>query len=231
MMAAIARVVRYEWVRWRGRRSTWGVAAFFVAGTFLYGQVAKTLGGAGVIPGGGEAGGYHLAYRTAAAMLRLAGIFALAWGAFAIAPETEAGRHRMPLLRVSRAAFVAGKAVFLAAVCAALATVILLVSLGVGAWAHGLRGIHVGTIVIHSGGELLASGLIATLLTFAPLAALVALGVAISAVSRSGEMALLFSLMAAALLWGLSFEPHGAPFLSSRHTDGPLRSPRAGARG
>jgi len=223
----IARVLALEWRLWKHRRAGGVIAASVPAATILYALLARSLSGTG-LPGtalptdGSGAAGYALAFHTMRAMARLLAIVAVAWGAFAIAPEIESGRHRLALLRVSRGAWFAGKSLFPAAVAAALLGVATVISLAAGAWCYSLGGIRAGGFEIQSGGALFASALAAALLMVVSLATLVAFGAAMSAHARSGEMALFLALAGLAILWGVSLLPGAEHVVFIAKADWPL---------
>ena len=197
------------------------VSCFFPLAAVLYALLLHALArtgvtGASLLSTEGGAPGYALAFRSAGAIFRLVAIFALASGAFAIAPELESGRHRMPLLHAARGAWLAGKGAFLGVLGAAVLALVMASALATGAATCHLQGIEAGGLVIHSNTALFGSALAATLLAILPLATFVLLGVAVSTLARSGELALLFALVAVTILWGLSLLPGvgGTIFLS-----------------
>jgi ABC-type transport system involved in multi-copper enzyme maturation permease subunit len=209
----IGRILRVESIQWFARRESQFALAFLLLATVGYAMLLRVLLESDLVPAavslftGTEPTGFHLAFTATRALLRLLALFLLLWGSTAIAGELEQGTLRMPLLHVPRLAFPLGKMVFFAAVAAVLAFAILGLSLAVGAWAFGLASVDVGRVTVQARSHLVATGLLATLLTLLPLWSVLALGLCMSCLVRSSQLALTLAIVCALVLWAASLLP------------------------
>jgi ABC-type transport system involved in multi-copper enzyme maturation permease subunit len=206
----IGRALRLEWGRFRARRETRAAALFLLLGTVGYGLLLRAVGGSG-LPGaalvGAEPSGFHLAYKTARGIVPLLALFLLLWSAGSIASELESGTLRAPLLRLPRPAVALGKAALYVAAAAVLLGVIFALGLALGALTFGLHAVTADSIVLHTAGALLGSGLLGALLTLLPLASVVALGICASCLTRTAHAALTLALIVACVLWAATLLP------------------------
>lgn len=211
----IARLLRLEWAKWSTRREVRGGLIFLVGGVVAYGLLLRGLAESNLqLPalGGVEPSGFHVAYRALRAMLTPLGLLLLLWSAGSIAGEIETGTARAVLLRVPRASYALGKAVLLIAVVGSLLVTMLAAALVTGAAAFGLGAVRAGSVVLHGAGDLLLSGVLASLLTVPPLASLLAVGLCASCVARSQAAAQTLAIGAAFALWAASLVPALEPW-------------------
>lgn len=213
MGGLILKVLHVEWIQWSSRRESRFSVLFLLVATAGYGALVAFLLETDLAPAavslitGTEPTGFHLAYTTVHAVARAIVLFTLLWASTSVAGELEQGTLRMPLLRVPRAAFPLGKALFFWSVAAVLTVLVLLVALVVGAWSFGLESVDVGRVTVQSRGDLAVSGAVAVLLTWLPLGSVVALGVCMSCFARSAQLALTLSISGLIVLWGAGLVP------------------------
>jgi ABC-type transport system involved in multi-copper enzyme maturation permease subunit len=200
------RLLAWEWLQWSTRKDVRIAIAGLCLGSLVWSWLGAIAVRSELVPAflsGSDATGFALAYRSMRGLVALLSLFVLLWSAASIAAELESGQLRAPLLRLRRAEFVLGKALHLWLVSSAILLALLALSWLAGAAFFGLHGVHVGPLTVHSGKGLAVSGLAAVVLTAAPMAALIALGVAISASCGGSRAATMLALCAVAAIWAL----------------------------
>jgi ABC-type transport system involved in multi-copper enzyme maturation permease subunit len=200
------RLLAWEWLLWSTRKDVRIAVAALGLGSLLWSWLGAIAVQSDFVPAflsGSDATGFVLAYRSMRGLVALLTLFVLLWSSASIAAELESGQLRAPLLRVRRSEFVLSKALHLWLVSSAMLAVLLLLCWLAGAGFFGLQAVRVGPLTMHSGTGLALSGLSALALTAASMAAVIALGVAVSASCGGGRAATTLALCTVAVIWAL----------------------------
>lgn len=207
----IFRVVHVEWMQWWARRDVRLSLVFVVVAAVLWSWVATLAVKSGVMPVnlfGAEETGFAVGHRSAQSLSRLVMLLVLLWASASVASDVETGSIRTHLLRVRRRELLVGKLLQLWLAAVALLVIVWLICVSVGAAFLGLESIEISGLSIHSVGGLLGTGLAAALLTSLPAAALIALGVTLSAIAPGSRGATTLTILVVVVFWGVGlFEP------------------------
>lgn len=225
----ILRMVNYEWHKWRVREDGFYLALALLVAAPLYGLALQALIKSGVLSGqvfsliNLEQSGYQLAFRVTRDLMMVLGVVLLIWASTTIAGEREQRTLRLSLLRIRRSEISLAKLLFLSVLGLVLAIGIFALALGVATWAFGLHGVEAAGLTLHSGADLLISGLIATGLTLLPLGAALTLGLFISTFARSAQTGMILALGTATVLWLVGQIPGADPYIFSSTFNWPFQ--------